>query len=60
MIKYLNNYLLSNSFSFSYLIFFTCKFYNNNIYGISFICNYSGTLFLTNDEECRRVVDILL
>ena len=23
-------------------------------------CNYSGTLFLTNDEECRRVVDILL
>ena len=21
--------------------------------------NYSGTLFLTNDEECRRVVDIL-
>jgi hypothetical protein len=26
----------------------------------SYICNYSGTLFLTNDEECRRVVDILL
>ncbi len=22
--------------------------------------NYSGTLFLTNDEECRRVVEILL
>ena len=22
--------------------------------------NYSGTLFLTNDEECRRVVNILL
>lgn len=24
------------------------------------ICNYSGSLFLTNDEECRRVVNILL
>ena len=23
-------------------------------------CNYSGSLFLTNDEECRRVVNILL
>jgi len=23
------------------------------------IGNYSGTLFLTNDKECRRVVDIL-
>ena len=23
------------------------------------IRNYSGTLFLTNDKECRRVVDIL-
>jgi hypothetical protein len=22
--------------------------------------NYSGSLFLTNDEECRRVVNILL
>ncbi len=22
--------------------------------------NYSGALFLNNDEECRRVVDILL
>lgn len=24
------------------------------------IGNYSGSLFLTNDEECRRVVNILL
>jgi len=24
------------------------------------LCNYSGSLFLTNDEECRRVVNILL
>lgn len=24
------------------------------------IRNYSGSLFLTNDEECRRVVNILL
>lgn len=26
----------------------------------TFLRNYSGSLFLTNDEECRRVVNILL